>query len=175
MMAGADIEITETGIQDIAILRRLSIDTFEPAFASGNTRANMDAYMGQAFSEEQLGSELQNPESQWFFAAVDSIPAGYLKLNFGPAQTELQAPNALEIERIYVLPEYYRAGVGQRLLDHALHLARQKGLVYVWLGVWEHNPRAIRFYEKNGFVRFGEHPFTMGDEVQTDWLMRREV
>ncbi len=174
-MQRPEIHLVPITLADLHSLHRLSIDTFEPAFAPNNTPENMAAYMGMAFSEEKLRSELQNPDSLWFFAKVDSQPVGYLKLNLGPAQTELQNPDALEIERIYVLPEYYKAGVGQVLLDKAVEVGRSRSLAYVWLGVWERNPRAIRFYEKNGFQRFGEHPFWMGTDKQTDWLMRKEI
>jgi ribosomal protein S18 acetylase RimI-like enzyme len=54
-------------------------------------------------------------------------------------------------------------------------LARRDGHDEVWLAVWEHNARAIRFYEKHGFTQVGEQPFTLGRDVQTDWLMSRSV
>jgi ribosomal protein S18 acetylase RimI-like enzyme len=97
---------------------------------------------------------------------------GYLKLNFGQAQTELQDEKALEIERIYLLKEFHGKNVGQLLYDKALQIARQKNVDYVWLGVWEENRRAINFYTKNGFVEFDKHIFKLGNEEQTDKMMK---
>lgn len=81
----------------------------------------------------------------------------------------------MEISRLYVLEEFLGIGLGKDLLDYAFDFARKQGLEYVWLGVWEKNARAIRFYEKNGLVKFGTHPFPFGDEIQTDWLMKKTV
>jgi len=97
---------------------------------------------------------------------------GYLKLNFGQAQTELQDEKALEIERIYVIKEFHGKDVGQLLYNKALQIARQKIVEYIWLGVWEENRRAINFYTKNGFVEFDKHIFKLGNEVQTDKMMK---
>ena len=55
----------------------------------------------------------------------------------------------------------------------ALEVAGEFGKTYVWLGVWEENPRAIRFYEKNGFVVFDKHIFRMGNDEQTDLMMKK--
>ena len=100
---------------------------------------------------------------------------GYLKLNTARAQTEPQAANALEIERIYVLGSYHGGGVGQALYHHAMSVAEDRKASYVWLGVWEHNHRALRFYEKNGFIAFGTHIFQLGNDQQTDILMQKSV
>jgi ribosomal protein S18 acetylase RimI-like enzyme len=96
-------------------------------------------------------------------------------MNFSAAQTELKENQSAEIERIYVLKACHGSGVGQLLLDKALDLARQNKLRYVWLGVWEQNPRAISFYRKNGFVEFDRHIFRLGDDEQTDWMMRLDL
>jgi ribosomal protein S18 acetylase RimI-like enzyme len=100
---------------------------------------------------------------------------GYLKLNFGQSQTELQDNRALEIERIYVLKEFHGKSVGQLLYAKASQIARQKRADYVWLGVWEENPRAISFYKKNGFIEFDKHVFLLGKDEQTDIMMKLKL
>lgn len=97
---------------------------------------------------------------------------GYLKVNFEQSQTELKDDKALEIERIYVLKEFHGKNVGQALYEKAIELAKEKKVKYVWLGVWEQNQRAIKFYQKNGFIPFDKHIFTLGDDKQTDILMK---
>ena len=98
-----------------------------------------------------------------------------MKINFGNAQTDVKDSNGMEIERIYTLSEYFGKNVGKILLDKAFESARKKKVKFVWLGVWEKNPRAIRFYEKNGFVRFGNHSFKFGNDTHTDILMKLEL
>lgn len=133
----------------------------------------MTKYLGECFSVEKLTAEFNNKNSEFYFATCDTSVIGYLKLNFGESQTELQDEKALEIERIYVIKEFHGKGVGKLLYDKALQIARQKNVDYVWLGVWEENRRAINFYTKNGFVEFDKHMFKLGNEEQTDIMMKR--
>lgn len=135
----------------------------------------MKQYLEEGFSVEKLTAELNDQNSEFYFATSEDKVVGYLKLNFGTSQTELKDENALEIERIYVLKEFHGKSVGQLLYEHAMQVARQKRVDYVWLGVWEENPRAINFYKKNGFVEFDEHVFRLGDDEQTDIMMKLKL
>ena len=132
----------------------------------------MKKYLEEGFSREKLLEELSDSHSEFYFAEMDGTVIGYLKLNTGPSQTEIRSGNALEIERIYVRKEYHGKEVGQLLYNKTLEIARQKNVDYVWLGVWEDNPRAIRFYEKNGFIAFDKHIFRLGDDEQIDIMMK---
>ncbi|PJJ48113.1 GNAT family N-acetyltransferase [Hymenobacter chitinivorans] len=169
------ITIRPATVQDLAQLQQIGRQTFSETFAATNSAANMRTYLEEGFATEKLTAELQNPDSQFYFAELNNDVIGYLKVNTGAAQTEPQAADALEIERIYVRQAYHGQKVGQLLYEQALRLADQARARYVWLGVWEENPRAIRFYQKNGFVEFGRHVFTLGDEAQTDILMQRPM
>ena len=106
---------------------------------------------------------------------VDNAVTGYIKLNYNSAQTELQDANALEVERIYILQEHQGKQIGKHLLDFAIQTAIDKKMAYIWLGVWEHNNKAISFYKSKGFTQFGSHPFVLGTDEQTDILMRKEL
>ena len=131
--------------------------------------------MERAFTEEQLRRELADPDSRFYLLQLRGQAVGYLKLNFGPAQTDLNDPDSLEIQRIYVLPEFQGLKLGEQMLQKALAVAVESGLQYLWLGVWEKNTGAIRFYERHGFTVIGEHPFPFGDEVQTDLIMKKAL
>ncbi len=133
----------------------------------------MQSYLNNQLSLEHLTFELNQAGSEFYFALNNQRIIGYLKINFVDAQTELKDKQAMEIERIYVLKEFYGLGVGQILFDHALKIGRNKSLQYIWLGVWEENHRAIRFYEKNGFETFDKHLFLLGSDKQTDLMMKR--
>ena len=157
---------------DLVLLQKIGRQTFTETFAEGNTEENMKSYLKEGFSAEKLTSELNDKGSEFYFAMLGDKVVGFLKLNSGQSQTELKDDKALEIERIYVLKEFHGKMVGQVLYDKALQVARKKNADYMWLGIWENNPRAIRFYRKNGFVEFDKHIFRLGDDEQTDIMMR---
>ena len=169
------IEIKKASLSDLEVLQIISIQTFSETFAEVNTPENIENYNRKSFNLEQLTSELTNPNSQFFIAYSASEPIGYLKINFGNAQTEILNDDALEIHRIYVSQAFHGKKVGQLLLDKAVEIAQQTTSDYIWLGVWEENHRALQFYTKNGFVAFDKHVFILGDEEQTDLLMKLDV
>lgn len=160
---------------DLSALQALSRSTFEETFGPLNTPENMRAYMDGAYDAEQLRSELNNPLSRFYFLYADGELAGYIKVNDGSAQTELGDPESLELERIYVTARRQGMRLGETLLRKAEERARELGKRRLWLGVWEKNEKALRFYRKHGFARIGEHAFVMGDDEQTDFLMAKEL
>ncbi len=169
------LSLREAEFTDLATLLEVAQTSFVQAFTEGNKPENVQAYLSQAFTLLQLEKEWRNPASTFLLASLEGKLVGYTKVNLAAAQTDVQDPESLEVARLYTLEEVWGKGVGQFLLDAALAFAKEKGKTFVWLGVWEHNARAIRFYEKNGFKTFGSHPFPFGDEIQNDWLMRVEV
>jgi ribosomal protein S18 acetylase RimI-like enzyme len=170
-----NIKIDQINNSNIAALQQIGRQTFTETFAESNTAENMAKYLEEAYSHEKLSTELNNPNSFFYFAMLDEKVIGYLKLNMGPSQTELKDNDALEIERIYVMKEFHGKKIGQLLFDKAITIAKEKHVAYVWLGVWEENKRALHFYTKNGFVEFDQHVFVLGDEVQTDIMMKLEL
>ncbi|MBN7811599.1 GNAT family N-acetyltransferase [Algoriphagus sp. H41] len=164
--------IRKAQTQDLGDLVHMARTAFLQAFTAGNKPENVSAYLEEAFTPSQLETELSNPASTFFVAEDGDEIVGYLKVNQTPAQTDIHDPESLEISRLYVLEEHLGSGLGKKLLDTAIDFGKQNGKKYLWLGVWEHNARAIRFYEKNGLRIFGSHPFPFGDEIQTDHLMR---
>jgi ribosomal protein S18 acetylase RimI-like enzyme len=167
-----NIEIKKATLTEIDQLQQIGRQTFNETFASGNTEENMKKYLDEGFSIEKLTTELRDKNTEFYFATYNKKVIGYLKLNFGQSQTELKDDAALEIERIYVLKEYHGKAVGQALYEKAIQVAKQTKFDYVWLGVWEKNPRAINFYKKNGFVEFNKHIFMLGEDKQTDIMMK---
>jgi len=170
-----NIEIKKVTADNITQLQRIGRQTFYETFSAGNTGENMTKYLEESFSDERLTLELNNTDSEFYFAELENDILGYLKLNFGQSQTELMDGRGLEIERIYVLKEFHGKNVGQILYEKAIQIARQKNADYVWLGVWEENPRAISFYKKNGFVEFDKHIFRLGNDEQTDIMMKLKL
>lgn len=169
------IAIKKVALSDIETLQKISKKTFFDTFSPCNTEENTQRYLDEQFSKEQLTAELNNSNSAFYFAVLDNTIIGYLKLNTGQAQTELQDAGALEIERIYVLQAFHGKKAGQVLYEKAIQIATDQNAPHIWLGVWEENKRAIRFYEKNGFTAFGTHIFRLGNDAQTDLLMRKKL
>ncbi len=167
------IILRRVSMLEIQELQNLSKKTFAETFASDNSEENMAKYLEEAFSIDKLSQEVEDSNSLFYFAVVNSIPVGYLKINKGLVQSGPIGKKSIEIERIYVLREYHGKYVGKTLCDKAIDLSKKEGAEFVWLGVWERNLRAIRFYEKNGFSAFDKHIFKLGDEDQTDILMKR--
>jgi ribosomal protein S18 acetylase RimI-like enzyme len=166
------IEIKKATLSDLEIIQKIGTQTFIETFAAVNTPENIANYVTESFNSEQLASELNNANSQFYLATSGNEILGYLKINFGDAQTETINKNALEVHRIYVSQAFHGKNVGQLLINKVKEIAQQTDVDYIWLGVWEENHRALRFYSKNGFVEFDKHVFTLGNEEQTDLLMQ---
>ncbi len=171
-MGTPDILIAEVGPEDLQKLKSFSRETFYASFGVQNTPENMQLYDEQHFSGEQIRSEILNPDSRFFFAKLGEEILGYMKINQGAAQTVLPNDEGMEIERIYVNQQMKGQGIGKSLIQKTVKLAKESGAKYIWLGVWEHNTEAIRFYEKNGFRRYSQHIFYLGNDPQTDLLMK---
>lgn len=167
-----NIKIT---IDEVLQLQEIGRQTFYETFSESNTEENMKSYLENGFSIDKITSELNDENAEFYFAKIGEKIIGYLKLNFGLSQTELKDDKAIEIERIYVLKEFHGKKVGQILYDKAIEIAKPKNAYYVWLGVWEENPRAINFYKKNGFVEFDKHIFKLGEDEQTDIMMKLKL
>lgn len=169
------MQIRKLDITDLENLQKISITTFRETFEEVNSEEDMQKYLDENLSLERLKNELENLDSEFYFIENKNKNLGYLKLNFGNAQTEKVEENYFEIERIYVLKAFLGQKIGQILFDKAIEIGREKNLEYVWLGVWEENHRAIKFYKKNGFEIFGKHDFVLGEDVQTDLLMKMKI
>ena len=169
------IAIKKIGLEQLVPLQEIGRKTFYDTFFESDSEESMKAYLAISFSSEKLTAELENPNSEFYFATQNEVVIGYLKVNFGAAQTELQDTNSVEIERIYVLQDYHGKQVGQLLFEKAMAIAKSNHCDYIWLGVWEENHRALQFYTKNGFVAFDKHIFVLGEEEQTDIMMKLKL
>ncbi|MCP4323601.1 MAG: GNAT family N-acetyltransferase [Psychromonas sp.] len=157
------------------LLCDISRQTYRDTFADSNSEELMQQYFDDALSSGKLLQELKTVGSRFYFIYICSELAGFLKVNEGGAQSDNVLQNSLEIERFYICKNYLRNGLGKRLMTFACELAKQSNITSIWLGVWEGNASALAFYKSQGFSIFGEHPFDMGGEVQTDLLLRKLI
>ena len=166
------LELVPVSAKELKLLQKLSVQTFVETFGAQNTKADMQAYLNSQMSTSQLKKELEHAHSDFYFAYHKDRLAGYLKLNFESAQREMVGNGtAFEVERIYLLNDFQRQGLGKVLFEKALALGIEKGYRKLWLGVWEHNTSALAFYKKLGLTVFDKHTFVLGSDSQTDLLM----
>ncbi|MEX0662991.1 MAG: GNAT family N-acetyltransferase [Balneolaceae bacterium] len=170
-----DLDFKTCTLSDIELLSEVAKETFHETFADMNSPETMAAYLESSLNNEQLKKEVRNPNSLFLFLYSNGDLAGYLKVNENEAQTEFQDKDGLEIERIYLRKEFQGQGLGSSLLEKAISTANDRNKRYIWLGVWEHNEKAISFYEHKGFKKTGSHDFLMREEQQKDYIMRKDL
>ena len=120
-----NIDIVKVTLNDIKQLQKIGKQTFFETFSAGNTEENMKKYLDEGFSIEKLTTELNDKNTEFYFATLDKNVIGYLKLNYGQSQTEIKDDKAIEIERIYVIKEFHGKAIGQLLYERAIQVARQ--------------------------------------------------
>ncbi|WP_195431069.1 GNAT family N-acetyltransferase [Clostridium sp. D46t1_190503_E9] len=164
--------VKECSLKEVEKIKNISGKTFYETFANENTKEDMENYLKENFSYEKVESEVKNNYSKFYIVEDDKGVVAYMKVNFDNAQTEKGHDNTLEVQRIYVLQGYKGKSIGKMLMQKAIEIGKENNLSYIWLGVWENNISAIKFYEKQGFVKFDTHVFKLGDDEQTDNLMK---
>ncbi|HDT8178231.1 GNAT family N-acetyltransferase [Enterococcus faecalis] len=167
--------IRECTVADVPELEAICQETFADTYGDGENEEDLQAHYERKFSPAVLESEILHKDSQYFFAFYNNELAGYVKLNHGDAQISYQHPQALQVERIYIRKSFKRLGLGKHLITKAIELAEEAEKETVWLGVWEHNHPAQKFYQSLGFVKTDEHDFYMGNERHTDYTMTKQL
>ena len=169
------IRIRFAGADDADLVAEISRRTFYDTFAAQNSKENMDIHMAQYYATEKIRAELSDPSNIFLLAYDGDRLAGYAKMSEHTKEESKDLENPIEIERIYSVKEMIGKGVGKKLMEECLSIAGKKNKEEIWLGVWESNHRAIEFYTRWGFEKFGEHNFPVGDDPQKDWLLKRSV
>ena len=171
------LTIRQATVEDAKLLTDLAYTTFWDAFAHHpkNAPDDLNHYMRQAFNPEQIATELADDKNIFLIAEIDGEAAGYSKIILDTIEPGITAEKPVELSRLYAHQKHLGQGVGQRLMDACFDRAKAEGRDVMWLGVWEYNPRAQRFYEKNGFRVVGSHVFVLGKDEQTDLLMQRSI
>lgn len=170
-----NIIIRKADEKDAGLIAAISRETFYDTFAADNSAADMELFMEKQFSIPKLEAEVFDEENKFFLAYDGDTPVGYFKLKHAPHLDLPESPYTVELSRFYARKNSIGKGVGKTMMQFALNAAREMNGKVVWLGVWEHNTRAIKFYESFRFQKFSTQCFILGNDVQHDWLMKREV
>jgi ribosomal protein S18 acetylase RimI-like enzyme len=160
---------------DATTIADLSYRTFCDAFASFNTKENMDKFIRNDFNRKKLIAQVSEPGNIFLLAYQNDELTGYVRLLESPNPPEFGEMDAIEISRIYVENKTTSKGIGSELMKKCIDVAREKNKKVIWLGVWEHNIKAISFYKRFGFEIFSDHIFMLGDDAQTDILMKKSL
>ena len=160
---------------DASALAELAERTFRDTFAAHNTEEDMDLHCAATFGPAIQAGEIADPRFVTLVAEQEGTLIGYGQLHWGAAPKAVIAEKPAEIARLYVDRGWHGRGVAQELMTALLYAAGDGDADRVWLGVWEHNPRAIAFYRKHGFVEVGSHVFQLGRDPQRDLLMVRPL
>lgn len=171
------LKIRKANQEDAKLLTELAYKTYWDTFHAhpDNDPEDFADYMQKAFNSEQIRSEFADENAIFLVAEIENEMVGYAKLDLFATEVPIQAEKPIELNRIYSRHDFIGKGIGQKLLNESLKIAKELNCDVIWLGVWEKNPRAIRFYEKNGFYKVGSHIFQMGSDEQTDFLMLKEL
>lgn len=169
-----NLSIRTANYQDAALIADISRQTFYDTFAADNTAEDMEKFLSEQFTRDALMMEVGLKEHLFLLAVDGDTIAGYVKLKDGKRPAKIKVA-AIEIARLYVVKEFIGKGVGKLLMQYCIDEAQRKGKNTIWLCVWERNQRAIDFYTAWGFEKFDECQFILGDDVQLDWMMKKDL
>jgi len=170
-----DLTVRYATNNDATLIADISRQTFYETFAAENRKEDMDKFLSEQFTKGKLIMEVGNMENIFLLVYSGDDVAGYAKLREAKEPEKLKNVKTMEIARIYAMPNMIGKGVGNLLMKTSISIAKEKGKEVIWLGVWEKNIRAIDFYKKWGFEKFDVSDFLLGDDVQCDWLMKKEL
>lgn len=170
------IDVTAAVEADLPELADVAARTFPLACPPAATPDNVAAFIEGNLSQSRFRDYLVDPDRAVFVARADNAIAGYAMLIRGvpddsDVQRAVEARPAVEVSKIYVLPDHHGAGVATALMTAAVQKAIDLGAAAVWLGVNQLNQRAQRFYAKHGFVVSGTKTFRLGAAIENDYVM----
>ncbi len=173
--APKELRIRRAILADATLISALGAETFMASFGAQNTLENVAMHIAKSYGAGVQERELADPSFTYLIAEMGGRPAGYACVKEGVAPTCVTGPSPVEVLRFYVLHDFHGTGIAQALMDACAADARQRGGRTLWLGVWDQNPRAIRFYTKWGFEDVGGQTFMLGDDPQQDRVLARSL
>jgi len=170
-----DINIRKANLSDAELLVELGRQSFYEAFATQTDPQDMQAHLQAAFNIKKINVELKNAQSLFFIIEIESSPAGYAYLHPRIPPDCITDPDPIQLIRFYLRKDYYGRGLGNALMKACLKKAKAQGYRSIWLSSWELNDRANLFYKKWQFKIAGRQKFTVGSDIQNDYIFTRKI
>jgi diamine N-acetyltransferase len=174
-MRQEEVQYTDPDATLFASLLSVARRIFTETFASHYDPAAFEQFCDEIYRPGgSMARAFGESGTYWRVATADGEPIGYAKLTSMRAPATDPAPGAMELQQIYVLPEWHGTGVAASLMEWGLATARSQGAPEVYLTVFDHNERAKRFYARYGFQEVGRCTFRLGDRIDDDriWCVR---
>ena len=174
------VEVAAAAEADLSELADVAARTFPLACPPSVTPENVAAFIDENLSEDRFRDYLADPDRAVLAAREDQRMVGYVMLIRGvlddqDVQRAVPLRPAVELSKMYVLPDSHGAGVSAALMSTALTRATEFNAKCVWLGVNQNNQRAQRFYTKYGFSINGTKTFRLGTGIENDYVMVRPL
>ncbi|MBI5630637.1 MAG: GNAT family N-acetyltransferase [Elusimicrobia bacterium] len=174
--------IRPAGPKDARILADLGratfYDTYYDHFDRDFSLQALEIYLNTTFSQEKLLQALKDKAVAYSIAETQDSAVGFFKLVFDarPQEAVVALPTAC-LAQIYVDRSHQGKGLGSRILAQAHLQASARKCRSIWLGTWDGNGRAIRFYEANGYKALGREnfPITGSRFSDIDLIMSKEL
>ncbi len=167
--------IREATIHDSSLIASFGARTFKESYTASNSLADLTEYISSNFSVTHIRELLIDQASTFLLAYLDDNLVGYSMLLSGDSPVDVSGSNPIELVRIYIDRDHASKGLGSSLLDTCLRHAVETGHDVMWLGVWEKNEPAIAFYKKWEFKQIGMKEFVLGNDIQVDLIMSRNI
>jgi len=174
-MISQKLSICQATLDDDSLIADMGARTFEAAFGADNRPEDIKQYLSLNFSKTHIKAQLSDPSSIFLLACEDSKAVGYVMLRVSKKPMAVTGIKPVELVRLYIEEDIIGKGYGSALMNSCLEEAKKKGHQTIWLGVWQKNLRAIRFYENWGFRKVGTKEFILGSDLQHDYIMARPV
>lgn len=170
-----NLKIRQADAADDKLISTLGAVTFYEAYFEQDDAGDLAHYIHESFNPEKIAAELADSNATFFIVYRNDRAVGYAKMREGSKYECVTSENAVELQRIYIVERVFGTGVGEHLLKFCLDKARRRGFDTLFLGVWQENKRAVRFYEKHGFRTAGTITFPYGETVGTNWVMEIDL
>jgi ribosomal protein S18 acetylase RimI-like enzyme len=160
---------------DAEVLSELALRIFLDTFAAQNTHEDVALHVQRTYSRDIQLAEINDPSLTYLIAEVEAQAVGFSMIGLPRSESCSKFEAPIELFRFYVDKNWHGRGIARPMMDECEKIARNLGGRTICLSVWLDNPRAIRFYDKAGFRKEGTQPYVLGNDMQTDWVMAKDI
>lgn len=170
-----NLKIRQATISDVNIISALGTTTCYEAYFELDPSQDLAEYCVNFFGLQQIAAELKDANSTFLLTELDGKAIGYAKLREGKKIECLKDKNAIEVQRIYLLEKMKGRNFGRALMEKCFEIGKEKGYETLWLGVWDKNIHAQKFYENIGMENIGTTDFSDGKNEFINLVFAKEI